>query len=149
MAWTYDASLLSASTAVGRRYIVRLALGDTDTTDQQLQDEEIDYYLDAADDAVRTATIAALKSLVAKYSRLADLWIGHTRIQASQRARNYRLLLDELQDYSPTNFVVQILVSGQSKAEKIDLAADTDAVQPGFSVGMDDISNGTEDGSTT
>lgn len=139
MAWTYDVALLSADTAIGRRYVVRLAIGDTDTSDQQVQDEEIDYHLTAASDVVRTATIALLQALVAKYSRDADLWIGHTRIQRSQRARNYRMLLEQYTAYNPTDFVVGMLVSGQTLADKEAFDTDTSAVQPAFSVGMDDI----------
>ena len=52
MAWTYDATLLSISTSVGRRYSVRLIIGDTDTTDQQLQDEEIDFFLSQGGDSI-------------------------------------------------------------------------------------------------
>ena len=141
MTWTYDVTLLSDSTAVGRRYLIRLAVGDTDTSDQILQDEELDWFLDDADDVVYTATIKALRALIAKYSRQADLWIGHTRVQASQRARQYRELLALYEETSSANFVVQMLVGGQSIDEKEDLASDEDAVQPGFSVGMDDITS--------
>ena len=139
MTWTYDASLLSETTSVGRRYLIRLALGDTDTTDQVLQDEEIDAYLSMASDTLRLATIYALRALIAKYSRQADLWIGHTRVQASQRARQYRELLAIVEATGPNTLVANILFGGQSFAEKEDLDSDLDAVKPSFRVGQDDI----------
>lgn len=139
MTWTYDASLLSETTSVGRRYLIRLALGDTDTTDQVLQDEEIDAYLSMASDTLRLATIYALRALIAKYSRQADLWIGHTRVQASQRARQYRELLAIVEATGPNTLVANILFGGQSFAEKEDLDSDLDAVKLSFRVGQDDI----------
>ena len=41
MAWSYDATDLGTGTASGRLNSVRLLVGDTDTTDQQVQNEEI------------------------------------------------------------------------------------------------------------
>lgn len=138
MAWTYDASLIDAETAIGRRYIVRLLIGDTNTSDQQLSDEEIDYFLDKNGDSIRYAALDAVRALIARYSRQVDERMGHTEVERSQRARAYRFLLDEL--ISDTQSMdVQILAGGQSRAEKAELEADTDAIMPGTMVGQDDI----------
>lgn len=139
MSWTYDASLLDSDTAIGRLYIIRLITGDTDTSDQQLQDEEIYWYLSRHGDSVRYAAIDAVRGLIAKYSREVDLWMGHTRVGASGKQRNYRMLLDYLLN-DQTDTLVDILIGGQSWGEKETLAQDTDAVQPSFRIGMDDIS---------
>ena len=45
MAWSYDATDLGTSTASGRLNSVRLLVGDTDTNDQQVQNEEITFAL--------------------------------------------------------------------------------------------------------
>ena len=45
MAWSYDASDLDTTTASGRLNTVRLLLGDTDTLDQQVQNEEVTFAL--------------------------------------------------------------------------------------------------------
>lgn len=138
MSWTYDATLLDSSTDDGRKYIVRLMIGDTQTLEQQLQDEEIEYLLDTYSDSVQSSSIAAVRLLIAKYAREADAWMGHTRIERSQRVRQYRQLLDEmLSDW--TNLTVRIWAGGQSLAEKAELDGDTDAVQPRFKSNMDDI----------
>lgn len=138
--WTYDPTLLSDDTAIGRRYVVRLALGDTETADQILQDEEIDWYLSANTDSVYLSTIGALRALIAKYSRLADIWIGHTRVQASQRARQFRELLNIYDNPASTvNFTSTIVIGGFSISENQDLDDDTDAVQPSFALGQDDM----------
>lgn len=138
MAFTYDSSLLSADTAIGRRYVVRLILSDTDSTDVLLQDAEIDWFLSANGDTIRYASIAACRSIVAKFARQADLWIGHTKIAASDRARQFRQLLDELVSASDSQ-VLQIFAGGQTVSGKDELDLDTDAVQPFFRVGMDSI----------
>jgi hypothetical protein len=143
MSWSYDATLLDPDTALGRTYIVRLTIGDTDTNDQLLADEEIDFYLSASGDSVRYAALRAVKALIAKFSRESDIWIGHTRVQRSQRARGFRELLAELEATTSMDMVIGMAVGGQSVAEKQELDSDTSAVQPGFRVGMDDI------GSTT
>ena len=41
MAWSYNPTDLDTLTASGRINTVRLLVGDTDTTDQQVQNEEI------------------------------------------------------------------------------------------------------------
>ena len=138
MAWTYDSALLDTSTALGRRYIVRLTIGDTDTLDQQLQDEEIDYFLQANGDIPRYASISSVRALIARYSRQADLWIGHTKISASDRVRQYRQLLESILE-SPESSVLDIFAGGQSKAGKADLDSNTDLPPPAFRIGQDDI----------
>jgi hypothetical protein len=45
MAWSYDPTDLDNTTASGRLNIVRLLVGDTDTVDQQVQNEEIAFGL--------------------------------------------------------------------------------------------------------
>lgn len=62
MAWTYD----PAKIEVGLNW-VRLRIGDTDTNDQQLSDEEITSLL-AVGDRV-SAAVAAARAISAKYAR--------------------------------------------------------------------------------
>ena len=137
MAWTYDASLIDAATAIGRRYIVRLMISDTNTADQLLQDEEIDYFLDKNDDSIRYAALDAIRALIAKFSRAADERMGHTEVKRSQMARAFINLLEEI-SASTTDMDIQILAGGQSRAEKSELNSDTDGIEPGTSIGQDD-----------
>ena len=44
---------------------IRLLIGDTDTTDQQLQNEELQYYLDKYGGNAVQAAIAAIQGLIA------------------------------------------------------------------------------------
>ncbi len=43
MAWTYDESDLTTTTASGRLNVVRLLIGDTDTNDQLIKNEAVSY----------------------------------------------------------------------------------------------------------
>lgn len=138
MTWTYDAATFSESSATGRRNIVRLVIGDTNTNEQQLQDEEIDYFLDSVDDSVYQACLRAVRALIAKYSREGDIWMGHTRVERSQRVRNYRTLLEKLET-DGSQVIAEMYAGGLSISEKTDLAEDSDAVQPAFKIGMDDL----------
>lgn len=70
MAWTYDPTDISTETPVGRRNAVRLLFGDTDTSDQQVQDEEIDFSLSQTGDNVYYAASWSAYVVAAKYSRL-------------------------------------------------------------------------------
>ena len=45
MAWSYDATDLGTGTVSGRLNSVRLLVGDTDTNDQQVQNEEVIFAL--------------------------------------------------------------------------------------------------------
>ena len=52
MAWSYDATNLGTSTVAERLNSVRLLVGDTDTNDQQVQNEEIIFALNQTSDNV-------------------------------------------------------------------------------------------------
>ena len=45
MAWTYDETDLDKTTTSGRLNVVRLLIGDTDTNDQLVKNEEIIYVI--------------------------------------------------------------------------------------------------------
>ena len=50
MSWSYSPSDLNTTTASGRLNTVRLLVGDTDTTDQLVQNEEITFALSQTGD---------------------------------------------------------------------------------------------------
>lgn len=96
MTWTYNTALTAA------RDKVRLTVGDTDTNDQQLQDEEIAYFLTETGQNVRAAAILAAEALIAEYARLADTQIGDLSLRASQKVANYEKLLERLKSRQVT-----------------------------------------------
>lgn len=140
MAWTYGTSP-GTSTAAERRDAVRLAIGDTDTNDQQFDDAEIAWFLSQAGgaatiDCVREASILAAETLVGKYARQVDTTHGKLSVGASKRADHYRQLVKDLR--AKRSRLAEIFAGGRSVAEKQSDAAESDWVQPGFEIGQDD-----------
>lgn len=97
MTWSYDTSDLVDTTASGRLNVVRLLIGDTDTTDQQLQDEEIEFALDQSGDNVYFAASWAANAIASKYSRRVTTKLdGALSAEYSDLAKQYRNLSYQL-----------------------------------------------------
>lgn len=90
MTWTY-----SGDPATCDRDAIRFTIGDTDSADELLTDEEIAYLL-ATCGSVQAAAINGCLTLAAKFSRLADKSIGDMSLSYSQRAANYLTLAKTL-----------------------------------------------------
>ena len=99
MTWSYDPTNLITTTVAGRVNIVRLLTGDTDTSDQQLADEEVTFALDESADDVYYAAAWCASTIYAKYSRLVSTEIdGALRSDYSDLASNYKMLELTLRD---------------------------------------------------
>lgn len=72
MSWTYDPALLGTTTATGRLHSVRLLIGDTESTDPQVEDEEVSFALSQSKDDIYDAGYFLCRILAAKYARLVD-----------------------------------------------------------------------------
>lgn len=72
MTWSYDNTNLDVDTSSGRLNIVRFLLGDTDTNDQKLQDEEIYFSINLSGNNVYSSASFCATSLSAKYASLVD-----------------------------------------------------------------------------
>lgn len=95
--WTYDLNDLDESTETGRKNIVRLLVGDTDITDQQVQDEEILFALSAEGDSVYGAGALVARTLASKFARLVDIDLdGQLSESYSQLRTNYTILAEDL-----------------------------------------------------
>lgn len=136
MAWTYDPSALDDPVNA-----VRLTIGDTNPSDQQLQDEEIQSLLDISGNSVESASAKAARALAAKYARSVDKWVGDLKILASQRQLHYLKLQETLEGRSALGNGVPsaggIRISQKEAQEEND-----DLVQPFFRRGMHDNRGG-------
>ena len=90
MTWSFNESL---SSDVDK---VRLKLGDTDTSDQILQNETISALLTQHSDDIDLATIACCRAIIAKYNRALDRSAAGMSANRSIIVDNYRDLLKEL-----------------------------------------------------
>ena len=69
MSWSYNETDLSETSASGRLNAVRFLIGDTDTNDQQVQDEEINFGLSQSNDNIYYAGAVVAEGLAAKFAR--------------------------------------------------------------------------------
>lgn len=132
MTWTYSSTDLSTSLAQ-----VRLLIGDTDTNDQQMTDEEIAFYTSNAA-GVYYAAAGACEALAAQYARRADKTVGQTSVAASQRQKHYHDLAASLRHRALTATTLVPYAGGISDTDKTAVEQDTDRVKPQFVLGWDD-----------
>lgn len=97
MTWTYSGNPSSSATDA-----IRFLIGDTDSTDQLLSNEEI-AWLNTQETGSPTSTSAlyetahyACESISAKLARLADTQIGDLNVKLSQKAQGYLVLAKQL-----------------------------------------------------
>jgi hypothetical protein len=140
MTWTYTAAP-STTTPEGRRDAVRVLIGDTDTTDQQITDEVIAFALDQSGDEVYEAGAIIARSLAAKYARLVDTKVEDVETKYSQRRDTYMQLARDLEaqaeKYGSSSLGVPI-AGGISISEMEAARDDTDRVPALFKVGQFD-----------
>lgn len=134
MAWTYDPTDLDTSTAGGRLNSVRLLIGDTQTQDQQLQDEEIQFGLSENVDNVYSTSVWCANTLASKFARLVDVELdGALSQKYSSLSSQYRSLATSLSQQAPKGKVeLGVAAGGISKSEMSSVRANTDRVQGSF-----------------
>lgn len=111
---------------------LRFILGDTDTTDQQLSDEEVLFLLREHGGSVATAAVAACRRLIAKYTRCIDQKTGDIDLKFSSRLAQYNDLFSHLRaGIVPTPYAGGISVSDIETVRE-----DTDRQGPIFALGM-------------
>lgn len=99
MAWTYDPTVLGIETVEERRNSVRFLVGDTDTADQQIQDEEIVFALGQTGQNVYYAGAFVAETIAAKFARLVTSEVDRTlRVRYSDMQGQYRALAQDLRE---------------------------------------------------
>lgn len=134
MAWSYDETDLGTTTASGRLNSVRLLLGDTDTNDQQVQNEEITFGLAQTNDNVYFAAAWCARVVAAKYSRQVNTSLdGALSADYTDLAKQYTGLAESLEyQGKKAGAVVGIKAGGISKARVDVVRANTDRIVPSF-----------------
>lgn len=127
MTWTYSGNPTESDLMA-----LRFAIQDTVEADPQFTDEELGYLLGAAGGSVTRATVAAIETLVAKYSRQADRTVGDLSVSASQRADHYRELLAQVQGSASAGALVAPAAPAVFTAQRADYDPDGALVEPTF-----------------
>ena len=140
MTWTYNVP------AQDDHDRIRLLVGDTDTTDQQLQDEEIDMFLSLEGNSTPStvtstrpvlyrSAAASARAIAAKYARLVSQTLGKRQDAYSDLLDHYQTLAKMLLDRASASGIAP-RVGGLSISDKISSQMDTDLVQPFFTRDM-------------
>jgi len=112
-------------------------VGDTDTTDQLVTDEEIAWALDENSNVYFAAAIIA-ESISAKFARHADKDIGDLAIKYSQRSTAYAAIAARLRIRAAATGISAVYAGGISVNDKATNEDDTDRVKPTFRRGIHD-----------
>jgi len=146
MTWTYTGDPNDSA-----RDAIRFLVGDTDSTDQLITDEEIAWVnAEVSGSAAATthlyrAAARTAHAIAAKFTRLADQQIGDLRVAMSQKANAARILAASLDDLAASDSAVPIAYAGGvSVANKTSQEQDDDRVKPFFET--DQFSNTTDPG---
>ena len=119
---------------------VRLEVDDKVASDAVLTDEEIQYFIDNANH-ILLASADAAEAIATKYAgdpkskTVGDLELSYGD---TGRAATYSELAKSLRARANRKVGASIYAGGISKADKAAQRADTDRVDPVFTVGMDD-----------
>lgn len=136
--WTYNAENLSTLDEDGRKNIVRLLIGDTDSNDPQLQDEEILFALISNKDNPNAAAIFAINAIISKYARLVNIELDEAiREDYSDLIDNYKGLLSGLEKKVRfSNNSIRIYATGLTVTDFEEAWADPNRIKPGIEQGQ-------------
>lgn len=138
MTWTYD-----GDPSANARDAIRFLIGDTDTNDQLLSDEEIAWVNSEASGsstgttALYDASMRCCLTIASKLAREADKSIGDLSVSMSQRAKAYREQAVELKNLAtregtvPTPYAGGITISDKEIDEQ-----NSDLFRSWFSAGQ-------------
>ena len=131
MTWSY-----SGNPADSDRDKVRFLVFDTDTNDQLLSNEEINWILTEQTNVYMAASNAA-EAIAARFAKDINRSVIGISANPGSRAAFYLELADRLRDQASTaTGHVEIFAGGLTISGKEALDDDSDAVQPAFKIGQ-------------
>jgi len=141
LAWSYDPSNLVTTTDSGRLNIVRLLIGDTITTDQQMQDAEITFSLAQNGNSTYMAASWACRTLASKFARMVTTQLdGALSADYSDLMMHYQQLADNLEYQGKTSGAsLGVLAGGITKSSVEAARANTNRIENAFR--MDQFKN--------
>jgi hypothetical protein len=131
--WTYSLTQLSTS----KMMQVRRIIGDTDTTDQLLQDEEITFALSQRP-SIYGAAAEACRYIAGQFARLVDTAASDLKVAYSQRSKQYTQLAILMEAKALARSGGLPYAGGISISDKETREQDPDRVQPQFQLDMED-----------
>ena len=134
MSWSYDSADLSTSTLSGQLNSTRFLLGDTNTNDQQVENEEVLFALAQNGYNVYKAAAWLARSLAAKYAKKVDIDLDGALSGAySQLQEHFYALAGQLETMAnKSGSGWSVKAGGISKTRVGVVRSDTDRVEPAF-----------------
>ena len=134
MSWSYDPTDLDTATTSGRLNSVRLLVGDTDTNDQQVQNEEITFSLSETGNNIYSAAAWVARTIASKYSRRVDTQLdGALQANYSDLAEQYYKLAEDLEYRGKTNgAVLGVSAGGLTISDIQAVRANTNRIEGSF-----------------
>jgi hypothetical protein len=117
---------------------VRFRIGDTDTDEEFLTDDEIAYLLGQESDNVSRAAVRGCKRIAAELSRQVNYRMHGVSVDAKDLAKQFRDLATELETEAALLSVAEPFAGGISVADKQAREADSDRSTPSFKRGLHD-----------
>lgn len=128
MSWTYG-----GDPSANNRDFVRFEVGDTDTTDQLVTDEEIAGAVSLYGNKWKAAAAVA-QAIAGKFARRVDSTMGKLKLAYSQRVKHYLELAKKLEAEAKKHGRAAPWAGAVSKDEKQTEEDDTDRAEPAFAV---------------
>jgi hypothetical protein len=134
MAWSYDPTDLDTGTSSGRLNSVRLLVGDTDTTDQQVQNEEITFALAESSNNIYNAAGWTARTIASQYSRRVNTTLdGALKADYSDLAAQYFKLAEDLEYRGKTTgAVLGVAAGGLTISDVNAVRANTNRIEASF-----------------
>ena len=134
MSWSYEEYDLDTTTASGRLNTVRLLVGDTNTDDQQVQNEEVTFSLSENSNNVYYSGAWVARVIASKYSRQVTTQLsGALSADYSDLAKQYQALADNLEYQGKTSgAALGVLAGGITKTSIETVRDNTDRVEGSF-----------------
>lgn len=133
MTWTYIPQELATSSLMQ----LRLLIGDTLVTDQQLQDEELAEFIGSRS-TIYGAAAEACRSLATKFARSVTRAAGSSKVNWSDLYKAYLMMATNFESQAALMGGGPGYAGGISEADKQAQEMNPDRVPPAFNVGMDD-----------
>lgn len=134
MSWSYDATDLDTTTSSGQLNTVRFLVGDTETLDQQVQNEEVTFALSENGSNVYLSAAWVARAIASKYARRVTTQLdGALQANYSDLSKQYMQLADQLEYQGKTNgAAVGILAGGITKSGIEAVRTNTNRIEGSF-----------------
>ena len=139
MSWSYDKTDLNTSTTSGRLNVVRFLTGDTNSSDEQISNEEVIFGLAQNNNNIYATAAWVCRTIASKYARQVNLNLDdQIEAEYGELHNHYMRLADMLEYQGKKNSTLGVKAGGLSKATMDAVRQLTDRPESAFRVNQFD-----------